>query len=160
MPIRVKERLTKIFKRKPKMAMKKITTGHHYEFWIHDYKMKSIGDASKFLKETDNQIRKLYKKDNQAIIKMAGWIFAAHPAFAKRYNIQFDAKEQMAWRKEFKKHISQVISFKHEPKGDIFTVRLKTGEIKEIQFKDIPSLYLYFSDPKTIETLKENKIIS
>jgi len=160
MPLKIKKIIPEIFKRKPRMNMKKITIGHHYEFWIHDFKMKTAYDAARFLNETDNQVRRLYKKDPDAIIKMTGWIFASHPAFAKRYNIQYDVAEQKAWRKEFKENISQVLSFKHVAQGDIFKVKLKTGEIKEIQFQNIPSLYLYLNDPRTIEVLKENKIIS
>jgi|GEM_PF-2046131 len=160
MPLkRFKELISKSFKRKPKMSIKKITTGHNYEFWIHDFKMKSMFDAERFLKETDNQIKRLYKKDPEAVIKMTGWIFASHPTFAKRYNIKYNVEEQRAWRKEFKKNISQVLSFKHDTRGDIFKVKLKTGEIKDIQFQNIPSLYLYLNNPETIDVLKKNKIV-
>jgi len=155
-----KKIIHEIFKRKPKMAIKKITTGHDYEFWVHDFKIKTFSDQRRFVSTMDLQIKKIYEKDKNAVVKMTGWILTTHPGFAERYNVKFNKEELTAWKKEFKKNISQVISFKHKPQGDIFKVKLRTGEIKEIQFQGLPSLFLYLNDPKTIEVLKKNKIIS
>jgi len=159
MPKPLKERITEIFKRKPKMKIKKVTVDRDYEFWAHNFKIKSFSDQRRWVNEVDSQIGKLYKKKPNARIKMTSWIFATHPNLAERYGIEYDKVEQAKFNKTFRKEIKQVLSFKQDNRGSIFTVITKAGEKKDMQFWNMPSFFLDFTEPKTIEVLRKNKII-
>ncbi len=156
----IKERITQAFKPKPKMKIKKVTVSRDYQFWAQDFKIKNFSDQRRFIKEIDTQIRKLYDKHPQARVNMTSWILATHPNIAERYGIEYNKTEQKTFNKIFREDIKKVISFKNDSRGTVFTVIKKDGTKKEMQFNSMPSFFLDFTEPKTREILKRNKIIS